>query len=95
MDKDKEFKYARMNVIYNDKTFTSIWMELSDDEVFNVIHNISINGTSNMESLKVPLSETRFMVISREQLDNSLIDIELSNRRTKAEPKSKVTMINS
>ena len=45
MSKDKEYKYARINVIFNNNTFHSMWLELVDDEltliktIFGHIHS--------------------------------------------------------
>lgn len=94
MSKDKEYKYVRINVIFNNSTFQSMWLELSDDETHEIILQISEFGTSKLESLKVPITESRFIIISREQLDMSLLELEFSNRRTKTSSEPTVTMIN-
>lgn len=95
MKDDIIFKYARIKVVYNKMNFYSMWLDLDEDENEIIIHTLSDQGTSGMKLLKIPVSDSKFIIISKEQLDNSLIVIELSNRRTAKKTDEEITMIKS
>lgn len=83
-NEEQTFKYAKIHVIYNNTTYSSIWLDLRDNEYYNeIIFTISEFGTSNIEALKIPRDNNSFMVFSREQLDYAIIEIQLANKRTK------------
>lgn len=69
--------YAVITVIYDDFAFESIPLDLEDPVNSELIHKISEEGTSKLTMLKFPTTETKFVVISREQLDSCIIEIEI------------------
>lgn len=95
MKDDIIFKYARIKVVYNKMNFYSMWLDLDEDENELIIHTLSDQGTSGMKLLKLPVSDFKFIIISKEQLESSLIVIELSNRRTSKKSDEEITMIKS
>lgn len=92
-DKELEYKYVKFSIDYNNKIISSMWLDLTNTEIYNLVLEISENGTNLIESFKLVLSENKFVVISREQLDVSLIEVEFSNRKTKPKTKPKTELI--
>lgn len=85
MSKNKEYKYAKIKAHYDKVIYESTWLELDDAENYDLILAISENGTSVLNALKLPLSDKKFILISREQLDCTILEISFSNRKTKSE----------
>lgn len=90
--KNNEFKYVKIRVQYNEQLYESMWLEMNNENHQELVYSISENGTTDLNALKIPISERSFIVISREQLDNSVICFNFSNKKTKT-PKRNI-MIN-
>ena len=69
--------FAIISVIYNEMLFESIPLELNDPLNSELVHKLSEEGTSDMKMLKFPTEETKFVIISKEQLSNSIVEIEI------------------
>lgn len=69
--------FAIISVIYNEMLFESIPLDLEDPLNSELVHKLSEEGTSDMKMLKFPTEEAKFVIISKEQLTNSIIEIEI------------------
>ena len=75
---NKKNPFAIINAIYKGNTYTSIPLELiPNSDNLKLILTISESGTSSSTSIKFPTSETKFIVFSKEQLDETLFEIEI------------------
>lgn len=71
-------KFAVITAYYKDKKFVSIPLGLTSDGAnMKLILALSETGTSGKTMLKFPTSETSFVILSREQLDETLIEVEI------------------
>lgn len=69
-------KKAIISVHHANKEHISIPLLLEDGHQHTkLIRDISDNGTSHLKMLKFPTSEISFVVISKEQLNNSVVEI--------------------
>ena len=69
-------EHAIIKIYHEKNEYTSIPLELEDSHAHTqLIKDISDLGTSHLKMLKIPTSELSFVVISREQLNNSVIEI--------------------
>lgn len=78
MGKLKMKTYAVITILYKNKKHKSILLDIEDDKTnIELVTLISETGTSKLAMFKLPISETKFMIFSREQLDECLFEIEI------------------
>jgi len=92
-EKNKEFKYAKIIAYYNNHRFESMSLELEDDEIYDLILSISEHGTGGLNALKLPITDSKFILLSREQLDVTVLEISFANRRSKPKNMDNTYMI--
>lgn len=82
-------KFAVITAIYKGEKYKSIPLELiQNSDNIKLVLTLSENGTSASNMLKFPISNTAFMVFSKEQLNETLFEIEIMD----ALPKVKKTI---
>jgi hypothetical protein len=88
--------YAVIKAIYNGKTYTSVPLLLSNTdatESTETIRYLTERGTTDLTMFKFPLSNEEYLIFSRQQLNETLFSIEMSehlnpnNRPAKKGPK--------
>lgn len=76
-------EYAIISVYYKDKYFKSLPIDLSVKDHLKMVTDIAQYGTNDFKMFKLPLTETRFVVLSKSQLDETVFDIEIINELPK------------
>lgn len=82
-------EYAIIKIYHGENCYESIPLELEDNHPHTqLVKDISEKGTSHLKMLKLPISLSSFIVVSKEQLNNSVIEIviiekEIKQTRTK------------
>lgn len=70
--------WAIITAIYDKHEYVSCPIELVDgDDQTQIINDLATHGTNNCDVLKIPFSDEEFMIISRYQLDNTLIKVKI------------------
>jgi hypothetical protein len=72
---------AVITAIYRDRVYKSLPLDLAIHENIKTIMDISENGSNHLQSLKIPVSYTRFIVLSKAQLNETVLDIEIHPER--------------
>ncbi len=75
------FQHAIIKLHYKEKVYESIPLDLNIKEYGETIYDLSTHGTNDRTILKFPTSETSEMIISKYQLDESLIEICLVEKK--------------
>jgi Holliday junction resolvase len=78
----KNITHAILYVTYKDKKYKSIKLDLEEEDNVQLIENISKNGTDSLLLLKFPTSAKKIIIISKKQLAESIIEIELLQQNT-------------
>jgi hypothetical protein len=87
---EEQGRYAIITAIYKDKVYKSIPLELiANGETVKLIMGLSEIGTSNYQTIKFATSATKFVIFSREQLLETLFEIEVLDELPETKPKSK------
>ncbi len=68
---------AIIKAYYREKTFTSIPIDLSSQANIQFVMDISENGSNHLQSMKIPLSNINFIVLSKAQLSETVLEIEI------------------
>lgn len=68
---------AIITAYYRDKTYASLPIDLSTQSNIQFVMDISENGTNHLQSLKIPTSNNNFIVLSKAQLNETVIEIEI------------------
>jgi len=77
-------EYAIIKINHGGNCYESIPLELLDNNPHTqLVKDISEKGTSHLKMLKIPVSLTSFVVVSKEQLNNSVIEIVITDKTTK------------
>lgn len=88
-------KYAVITAIYKSQKYSSMPLELiPNSDNMRLLMTLSEVGTSTSNMIKFPVSATSFMVFSKEQLNETLFEIEITDMLPKAK-KKKDTIIKS
>lgn len=83
-------EYAIIKIYHEKNVYQSIPLELEDNNPHTqLIKDISDLGTSHLKMLKIPTSDVSFVVISKEQLNNSVIEIEIVDEKKTKRTKRK------
>ena len=70
--------YVIITVLYRDKEFKSMPIKLeSNSEAARVVMAISETGSNNLSALKLPLTGNSFVMISKAQLDESFLRVDI------------------
>lgn len=80
MTNEKEqTNYAIISLTYKGTIYKSIPLELSEKNPYymELVYQISESGTNGLSILKLPTSETKSEIFSREQLNESIIGLEI------------------
>jgi ABC-type taurine transport system ATPase subunit len=76
--------YAIISIIYEDKKYKSILLDIDDDlDNRELVTLLSESGTTKLSMFKMPTSKTKFIIFSREQLDKAVFEIELLTKINK------------
>lgn len=71
-------KFAKLTAIYKNERYTSIPLELVDNsDNVKLIMTLSDFGTNTTNMVKFPITQTSFIVFSKEQLSETLFIVEL------------------
>lgn len=71
-------EFVTLTVVYRDKDITSIPLLMTDNsEVAKIVMAISEQGTNALNMLKIPTSDTSFTILSKMQLNESVIRIDV------------------
>jgi hypothetical protein len=75
---NKEFK-GQIKIHYKDKIYESIEFNITEEnvELNKIIYDISTLGTDHLQFIKLPISETEFIVFSRTQLNECIVQIKV------------------
>ena len=73
---------AIIKAFYRDKTYESLPINLSETSNIQMIMDLSENGTNHLQAFKLPLTNDKFMVFSRIQLDETLLEIEIIPKKS-------------
>lgn len=76
---------AFVTAYYRDKTYKSIAIDLNQQANIQYIMDISENGTNHLQSMKIPLSTTHFIVLSKTQLAETVLEIEILTYQSETE----------
>jgi hypothetical protein len=69
---------AHLTVYFKDLIFKIVPIELQEDNgTLELITTISEKGTETFKFLKLPTSISSFIILNKEQLNNSVIDIRI------------------
>lgn len=69
-------KFAVIVAYYKDKTYKSIPLELIDNsDNLKLVLTLSDIGTSQYTMMKLPTSMTSFIIISKEQLNETIFEV--------------------
>lgn len=83
-------EYATIKIYHENNVYESIPLELEDSHPHTqLVKDISEMGTSHLKMLKIPTSDTSFVVVSKEQLNNSVIEIVINTETLKKTSRSR------
>lgn len=83
--------YAIITILYNDKRHQSIPLDIDNDaDNRELVTLISEQGTTKLSMFKMPITDNKFIIFSREQLDNALFEIEITEKITRKKRTSQV-----
>lgn len=83
-DPNKDTK-AIITAIFEKKEYKSCELLLVDGSIeTKIVMNLAADGTNNLASFKMPISDSEFMVFSRFQLDNTLFRVKIWDEPKKA-----------
>jgi len=86
---------ANLTVYFKEKIFKIYPMILSEEDgTLELINLISTEGTEKLKFLKLPLSETSFIILNKYQLDNSIIEIKLDIKKERKKRVKKIETVN-
>lgn len=68
---------ATITAYYRDKVYKTLPIDLSSQSNIELIMNISENGSNLLQYLKLPVSSNKFIVLSKAQLIESILEIEI------------------
>lgn len=87
---NKKNPFAIISAIYKGNKYTSIPLELKpNSENIKLVLTLSESGTTTSTTIKFPISETKFMIFSKEQLDETLFEIEIIENEKPILPKKR------
>lgn len=87
-------EYAIIKIYHEKNVYESIPLQLEDSNPHTqLIKDISDLGTTHLKMLKIPTSDLSFVVISKEQLNNSVIEIVIVPEKTKKTTRKKPELI--
>ena len=82
--------HAIIKVTVFDKEYSSILMDIENDEDnHKLVQIISEQGTSHLSMFKMPVSESSFVIFSREQLNSAVFEVTIVD---KPNPKKRITL---
>jgi hypothetical protein len=89
-------KFATITAIYRGERYKSIPLELVENsDNIRLVITLSEQGTSASNMLKFPISQTSFMIFSREQLNETLFEVEIfDGEKITTKTKKKETLKN-
>lgn len=91
LQKEEKNKFAVITAIYKDKKYTSIPLELvQDSDNMKLVMVLSESGTELTNIIKFPVSDKKFVVISKSQLYETLFEVEIMDAPTSAVKKEKI-----
>lgn len=73
----EEKYFGIITLIYNGNEYVSLPLDLNVDANTKIIMQLSENGTTELSMLKIPLSESSFIIFSKEQLNVSIVKIDI------------------
>jgi len=90
-------KFAIITAIYKGERFNSIPLELVDNsDNLKLVLTLSETGTDTTNMIKFPTSNTKFIIFSKEQLFETLFEVEiLDSAPTLTKAKKEVKQVNS
>jgi len=68
---------AIITAFYRDKTYRTLPIDLGSQSNIQMIMDISENGSNHLQSLKIPLTNNKFIVLSKAQLNETILEIEI------------------
>jgi hypothetical protein len=75
-------QFVVITLTYRDNVMESIPMELVDgSEVAKIAYTLSESGTAGLTMLKVPLTGTSFVILSKTQLDETIVKLDIFDEK--------------
>lgn len=94
--KQEPNKYAVITAIYKGDRYSSIPLEMAQDsDNIKLIMTLSETGTETTNMIKFPTSETKFIIFSKDQLYETLFEVEIFDQQTQIKSKKEVKQVNS
>lgn len=87
----KKDVYAVISATFEGVKFESIPLLLSDDdktESTQTVKYLTERGTSDLTMFKIPISASKFVIFSRQQLDKTLFFVEIGEHLSPEQKKS-------
>ena len=89
-------QYAIIKVHFKGEVYKSIQLDITEDqENRELVTTIAEIGTDKLSMFKMPLTDTKFLVFSRKQLDECLFEIEIKDKTIRTRKKKEPEMITS
>lgn len=68
---------AIITAYYRDKIYKSLPIDLSSQSNIQFVMDISENGSNHLQTIKIPVSPINFIVLSKSQLNETVLEIEI------------------
>lgn len=68
---------AIITAYYRDKIYKSIPIDLKTQVNIQFVMDISENGSNHLQTMKIALSNTSFIVLSKAQLNETVLEVEI------------------
>lgn len=89
-------EYATITVHFKGNKFKSLPLDVTNDaENRELVTTIADIGTDKLSMFKMPLTDVKFLVFSRKQLDECLFEIEVKPKTTRGKKAKEPDMITS